>query len=45
VLAGALASQLPPGPTMACLAVASTLVTVALTPGLRTPSLAPAAQQ
>jgi MFS family permease len=45
VLAGALASQLPAGATMACLAVASILVTLALTPGLRTPSLPRAAQQ
>jgi hypothetical protein len=45
VLAGALASRLPLGATMACLAGASILVTVALTPGLRTPSLAQAAQQ
>jgi MFS family permease len=45
LLAGALASLLPPGATMACLAVASMLVTLALTPGLRTPSLVRAAQQ
>jgi MFS family permease len=45
VLAGALASFLPPGATMACLAVASMLVTLALTPGLRPPSLVRAAQQ
>ena len=45
VLAGALATQLPPGATMACLAVASTLVTLVLTPGLRAPVRVHAAQQ
>lgn len=45
LLAGALASVLPPGATMACLAVASMFVTLALTPGLRTPSVVGAAQQ
>lgn len=45
VLAGALATQLPPGTTMACLAVASTLVTLLLTPGLRAPVRVHVAQQ
>ena len=35
-LAGAVASHLPTGLTMACLAAASILVTLSLTPGLRT---------
>lgn len=45
LLAGALAGVLPPGTTTACLAVASMLVTLALTPGLRTPSVVGAVQQ
>jgi MFS family permease len=39
LLAGALAGQLSAGATMTCLAVASMVVTLALTPGLRAPCL------